>query len=278
MDNRLILVGDGWGAIASYKGLIKFAHTVHVITNDQDLKSIARNILDCDISDLHNEIIIFDGYKPIVPSSVLEKNTCINIHHSLLPKYRGFHSTVWAILNNEHELGYTIHQMSEYIDDGPIIYQYSINNDFKKTSTEYMMLMNDHKANNLGDVINQYLTGKIDLKFNDKSIASWVGKRTYKDCMIDFSCSIDYLKSFFRALVHPYPLPYFTYKGTTYIVTKVDYYYCPIQTHIGRILNIDSDGLWVKVQDGYIIIKEITDSQFNSLPLNIFKIGQYLNT
>jgi methionyl-tRNA formyltransferase len=46
----------------------------------------------------------------------------------LLPKYRGLHSTVWSILNNEPYFGLTIHIMNEFIDDGPVVYQYKFRN------------------------------------------------------------------------------------------------------------------------------------------------------
>lgn len=70
----------------------------------------------------------------------MNKNKIINIHYSLLPKYRGYHSTVWAIINDEKYLGLTIHEMSEYIDDGDIIYQYKVENDKKNFRRIYVRI------------------------------------------------------------------------------------------------------------------------------------------
>lgn len=61
---------------------------------------------------------------PIINESAIKRKKYINIHSSLWPKYRGIHSIFWAIMNGEKELGYTIHEVNEYVDDGDILYQY----------------------------------------------------------------------------------------------------------------------------------------------------------
>lgn len=275
---RIILLGDGWGAIAVYKGLSDFFLPVFVQTNDEELRSMANREISFPLSQYKGELLLFAGYKPIVPEEVLKKNICINIHYSLLPAYRGMHSTVWAILNDEPYFGATIHLMSPYIDDGPIIYQYKVENDFVSTSCDYMNMFNKKMTEVISGVLSDYINGNIIPAEQDKSKASWVGKRNEKDCQIDFTKPISYQKAFFRALVSPYPLPYIVYKHTKYIVTKVAFQQSNVVTHIGRILNIDSDGLWVQVFDGYMIIKGLLDESGNTIDVSgKFKIGQYLN-
>ena len=178
---RIILVGDGWGAVAAFKSLLKLPNPISVITEDADILVEKPNRVNT-LDGLNDEILIFAGYKPIVQNSILENNVCINIHYSLLPAYRGLHSTVWAILNNEPKLGLTIHEMNRYIDDGPIIYQFSVENDFSSTSKDYMDLFNRHIEKNLNKVIVDYLSGKIESIPQDKTKASWVGRRREQDC------------------------------------------------------------------------------------------------
>lgn len=98
-----------------------------------------------------------------------------------------------------------------------------------------------------------------------------------KKSMIDFSKLIAYQKLFFRALVNPYPLPFVVHRGQLYEVTKVSYHPSPVQTHIGRILNIDNDGIWVKCADGYIALQELHDKYNEVVPYSKFRIGQHLN-
>lgn len=273
---RIIVIGDGWGAVAVLKGLQNFFLPVYVVSNDEDVLAVAERTADADLSLYHDEFLLFAGYKPIVPKEVLNTNCCINIHYSLLPQYRGLHSTVWAILNDEEYLGATIHLMDEFIDNGPILYQYKVKNDRESNSRQYMEMFNSHIKDVIGYVLTDFLDGKIIPQKQDKSNASWVGRRNEKDCKIDFSKPLAYQKAFFRALVEPYPLPYFTHKRERYEVTKADYHPSSVITHIGRILNIDNEGIWVKCADGYLVVQEIRNKDGKSVSFDTFKIGQYV--
>lgn len=267
MSRRIYLAGEGWGNNSAKAGLNKqFQDIIHITEATKE-----------SLTQLKKETIIFAGYKPLVPHDVIANNNCINVHYSLLPKYRGLHATVWTILNDEDYIGLTIHQMTDFIDDGPIIHQYKIKNDRIQNCMEYMELLNAYIAENLGEIVRDYLDGKILLQKNDKSKATWVGKRNHKDCKIDFERDLNYQKCFFRALVAPYPLPYVEYKGEELTVTKVDFHSANVDTHIGRILNIDNDGLWVKVKDGYIVLKELKDKDNKIVHYSEFKIGQFFN-
>ena len=267
MLKTIYIAGEGWGNDCAIAGLSK---------SFRDIVHVSEDSCPC-LTELKGETIIFAGFKPIVPRQVLVNNICINIHYSLLPKYRGLHATVWTILNDDDYIGLTIHLMTEYIDDGPIIHQYKVKNDRVKTSTQYIEILNSYIADNLGSVINDYIDGKIFLRENDKSQATWVGRRNHNDCKVDFNKDLRYLNCFFRALVAPYPLPYVIYKGEELTITQVDYHPVNVETHIGRILNIDQDGIWVKARDGYLIIRELRNSQHQLVPFETFKIGQYFN-
>ena len=275
-NKRICLIGDGWGAISAFKSLKKLQNPLFVMTNDEDIKIEQSNKIT-NLKNLKDEILIFAGYKPIVPSEIIDNNLCINIHYSLLPAYRGLHSTVWAILNDEPKLGLTVHEMDKYIDNGAIIYQYEVKNDFVSSSREYMALFNAHIEDNLYKIIMNYLNGEIKPKPQDKSQASWVGRRKQQDCRIDFDKTLNYQKAFFRALVTPYPLPYFEYHNKKYVVTKTGFHSSGVVCDNARILNIDNEGMWVKVDKGYLIIKEIVDEENKPVSFNSFKIGVYLN-
>lgn len=279
VDLNIFLFGNGWGAVAAYKSLVAKFPNIVVATNDDNLKSLAGlNAKMISFEDINNSLIIFAGYAPIVPASVLAKNTCINIHYSLLPKYRGYHPTVWALLNDEEYIGGTVHLMSEYVDDGDIIYQWKVENDRQKTSTDYMLYFNKHIEDNLGDVIEGFISGDIKPVPQDKSKASWVAKRNLQDCKIDFSKPIDWQRRFWRCLVPPYPEPFVEWKGKHLVVRNVSFKESPEISHLGRIVNIDNDGLWVKCKDGYIVIHEFIDTQNNEIfSLKNFKIGMFLD-
>lgn len=75
------------------------------------------------IREIEPDVIIVVAYGKILPSDILNypKYGCINIHASLLPKYRGAAPIQWAILNDEKETGVTVMQMNEGLDTGDIL-------------------------------------------------------------------------------------------------------------------------------------------------------------
>jgi methionyl-tRNA formyltransferase len=222
-------------------------------------------------------LIICAGYKPIIKKEFLQLNNIINIHYSLLPKFRGLHSTVWAILNNEPFLGYTIHIMNEFIDDGDIIFQHKTENIATKSSADYMHYFNKHVEENLGVIVENYINGKTIPYPQDKSTASWVSKRSLEDCRIDFNLTSNEIANLFRALVPPYPPPFFEYKGKKHFPANANFHFSNIKTHIGRILNIDDEGVWIKIKDGYAIFNKISSESGQLIQISSYKIGHYLN-
>lgn len=75
------------------------------------------------IKELNPDLIIVVAYGKILPTDILEfpKYGCINVHASLLPKYRGAAPIQWAVLNDDKETGITIMQMNEGLDTGDIL-------------------------------------------------------------------------------------------------------------------------------------------------------------
>lgn len=278
----ICLIVEGWGGLAAYKSIIKGDFDkIELITKDgviTDMAKTDKRTVFCDLNGILSDIVICAGYSKIIKGDLLRKKKFINIHYSILPKYRGFHSTVWAILNDEDHLGLTIHRMNEFIDDGPIIDQYIVFNDKKSTSRYYMEHFNEWVETNLYKVVLNYYNGQIKEKIQDISQATWVGKRNIEDCKLDFNQTNQYIFNFFRALVEPYPLPFIRMRGTKmeYRITKYELLNRKINTHVGRILNIDYNGIYVSTKEGYIILKELRNNNNEIVSFDDFKIGQYL--
>lgn len=275
---KIGLLGEGWGAIAAFYSLSK-AFCIEYLGSDPTIIDFISNkhYLVQSIKDFNCKIIICSGYKPIIKKDILDKHHIINIHYSLLPKYRGLHSTAWAILNGEKKLGLTIHLMNEFIDDGPIIHQEIFENDQVSSATYYMQLFNKFIENNLAEIVKNYIDGNIKPIEQNKADANWVGRRTDKHNIIDFHESHDIIKRLFRVLTPPYPYPKITYKKRTFTVKKVGFHFDKTSGDISRVLNIDADGVWIKSKDGFIILKEILNQSDQNVEFSNFKIGAYLN-
>ena len=143
-------------------------------------KSVNINIVN-KIKSINPDIIFSIYYRKILPSSLLKIPSlgCINIHPSLLPKYRGPIPTAWAIENGETHFGITIHYMDERIDTGDILIQkkYPI----LKNETGYELYTRAMKlgANLLIENFKKIINNKLE-PVPQKGISSYYGKKDGK--------------------------------------------------------------------------------------------------
>lgn len=277
---NICLAGDGWGALAALHSLSKKFKEITVVTTDSDVQSFAyvNGFKEkSNIYDVEADLYICAGYKPIIAAEFVQNHKIVNIHYSLLPKYRGMHSTVWAILNNEKKLGLSIHEMNEDIDDGPIIDQYSIEYQ-DETAHDIMVMCNEYTRTNLGNIICSYLDGRISVSNQNLQEATWVCKRNLDDCIVDFDWEITFLKRFFKALVLPYPLPRIKVRNEFYEVLSADFIERDYFMTNGRVVNIDRKGVWIKVQGGLVILNELKSIRTGETVSahNLLKIGARL--
>ena len=277
-QNKIGFFGEGWGAIVAIKSLQEY-FDVECFSSDKDVikELVGDSKLINSFNDFTCKILLCAGYKSIISTKLLKKHQIINIHYSLLPSYRGLHSTAWAIMNGEKSIGLTIHLMNKNIDDGPILHQKIFINDQISSATHYMEKMNNYIFENLGEIISKYVKGSIIPAEQEKEKASWVGKRGIEHNIINFHKDFEYTRRLFRVLQFPYPQPYIKYKGILYNVEKISFHKSNINTDICRILNNDEDGIWIKSKEGYIILKEISTLDGRTVDKKIFKIGDYLN-
>lgn len=82
------------------------------------------------VNSFQPHILVSAGYDRIIKREVLSRvPRSVNVHFGMLPKYRGSYSIPWAILNNQSEIGVTLHDIAQSIDDGAIIRQVRFSND-----------------------------------------------------------------------------------------------------------------------------------------------------
>ena len=115
------------------------------------------------VKSLAPELIVVVAYGCILPKSVLEapKHGCINLHVSLLPKYRGSAPVQWAVLNGDTETGVSIMQMDEGLDTGDVLYCKKITIDPEETSGELFDRVTAVGAEALCETIPQIAAGTL---------------------------------------------------------------------------------------------------------------------
>lgn len=145
------------------------------------------------IEELNPDLIVVVAYGKILPKEILDypKYGCINVHASLLPKYRGAAPIQWAVLNGESETGVCVMQMDEGLDTGDVLYTEKANIGIDETSEQLFERLSEIGAD--------ALIKAIDLiKNGNANPVKQKGESTYAS-MIDKSlCKIDWNKSAFE--------------------------------------------------------------------------------
>lgn len=167
------------------------------------------------IRNLKPDLIVVAAYGQILPKEILEipKFGCLNVHPSLLPRWRGPSPIQYTILNGDEKTGVTIIKMVEKVDSGPIVAQKELNSFTGKEA--YQALHNqlaEKGANLLIETIPKWIKGEIKPKLQDESKATYTKILTRDDGKIDWKKPIDYIERQVRAL-NPEPGTYTLYKG-----------------------------------------------------------------
>ena len=207
---------------------------------------------------LNPDIIVTCAFGQIVPKAILDypKYGCINVHASLLPKYRGGAPIQRAIMAGEEKTGITIMYMNEGLDTGDMIESSEViieNEDNYETLSKKLMVCGKDL---LEDVLPKILNGENNrVKQNDEQ-AVYAPIITREDEKIIFNRSTKEVFDFIRAL-SPIPAAYFIFDSKITKVYSSRIGTKSIETTPGVITNIYDDGIGISTSDGEIIITDI---------------------
>lgn len=219
------------------------------------------------------DIIITCAYGSIVPKVVLDYPSygCINVHASLLPKYRGASPIVASILNGEKETGITIMYMDEGIDTGNIIMSRSIKIEDNDNSLSLSNKLSLLGANLLIATLPKIFEGEnFDIP-QDNEEATYVGMLKREDEHIDFNNSVENIKNQVRAF-SPEPYAFINIDDTEYKISEVEIKKCDV-SKIGIIVEVNKDSFGITAKDGIVYIKRIKPSGKKEMSVKDFFNG-----
>lgn len=159
------------------------------------------------ISALAPDYIFSFYYRQMIPMSVLNlaKIAPLNMHGSLLPKYRGRVPINWAVLHGETETGATLHLMAEKPDAGDIVAQQAVAIGPDETAGEVFAKVTIAAAHTLAKVLPQLLKGEVPHQPNNLAAGSYFGGRKPEDGRIDWQQHAAQVYNLIRAVAPPYP-------------------------------------------------------------------------
>jgi len=233
---------------------------------DEDFKESIKNI--------EFDVMIVSAYGKILPNWLLDKALImpVNIHYSLLPKYRGASPIQSSILNGDKETGITFMKMSQNMDEGDIIEKFSIliHDSWNKTDLENAL--SDKSVEKIIEVLNNIYANNYSLEKQDHDKASYCFKVQKQDSIVDFNSPSFSILNKFRAL-NEWPGLSFIHKEISIKIHKLHVEPCDLSFKPGEIISFDKEGITIKTLDSSIVIthlqfpnKKIISSQdaFNS--------------
>lgn len=217
------------------------------------------------------------GWRTIIKLSIIQdsfKYGLLAAHDSLLPKYRGFAPTNWAIINGENECGVSIFKISKgEVDSGDIFFQ-------EKCTISPDDTINDVMKKVTASTINGYLRLFKDIhnvkpQIQDESKATYTCKRGPNDGLINWNESSLTVHNLVRGLALPYPNAFTFYNGVKIFVSRARIGKNNDKVFVGKIngkiLSITSEYVEVLCDKGTIEILEIRNEKMEILPLSTFK-------
>jgi methionyl-tRNA formyltransferase len=211
------------------------------------------------------------GFGKIIKKEIIDifPNGIINVHPSLLPKYRGPNPIREVILNGEKETGTTLFLVDELIDHGPIIKQEKINLTGKENYIELEQILGRLGGKMLNAVLENYLNGKIKTTPQDENLATNTKKITKQDGLLSFNDGYEIWDRKIRAL-NPWPGTYVYLEDRSknlesrrilkiFSITKLEENNLQkdiLKKNIGEFFNLRND-LGLRIKDSFIILQEV---------------------
>ncbi len=153
-------------------------------------------------------------YRDLIRRPLLEipRKGCLNLHGSLLPKYRGRAPVNWALVNGERESGVTLHYMTPRADDGDIVCQRGVAIEPADTAWSLNNKLVDAAGSMLDEQLPLLRAGIARRIPQDHAAATCYGRRSPDDGQIDWNQSAIAINNLTRAVTRPYPGA-FTFRG-----------------------------------------------------------------
>ncbi len=175
------------------------------------------------LNELKPDIILVVSYGQIIPKNLLNipKNGFLNVHASLLPKWRGAAPIQRSIMNLDTETGISIMKINENLDEGPVCNQYSLNISEKMNSEELAEKLSLIASEKILDILDNIYDGKIEFKDQDHSKATYAKKIQKIEGKIDWNENAEKIIGKINGL-YPYPGAYFSFNGERYKILKAE--------------------------------------------------------
>jgi methionyl-tRNA formyltransferase len=230
-----------------------------------------------EIKALDPDLIIVVAYGKILPKSIINIPPLgvINVHGSLLPKYRGAAPIQRAILNGDSETGITIMQIDEKMDTGDILLREVLSiqpDDTSGTLAEKMSVFGGMLLVKALDLMRQ---NELVPRKQDNSLASPAPPLKKEEGLIDWTRSAFEISCQIRGL-DPWPKAHTTLESKWFRLFKPIVIPGEPSEPQGNLSRVDRDGLVIATENDYLLVSEVQREGSKQMPVDAFLCGHPL--
>lgn len=244
-------------------------HNIPVLQPEK-IKSIEK-----EIEDLSPDSIVVVAFGQLIPKNILDIPAfgCINVHASLLPKYRGATPIQSALLNGEKETGITIMKMNEKLDAGGILSQKKINILDNENSETLFNKISSLSPELLTKTLIDFFEGKITVVPQNEKEATYCKKIKREDGEISFNNETNIeIYNKFRAYT-PWPQIYTEFNGKRLKVLDLENRNIEISDIKGKCQLTNNNEILIQCKKGSIRLKQVQLEGKKNMEINEFLKG-----
>lgn len=210
------------------------------------------------VADLNADVMVVVAYGLILPKAVLElpRLGCVNVHGSLLPRWRGAAPIQRALWAGDSETGVTIMQMDVGLDTGDMMHKISCPITTTDTSASLYNKLAELGPQGLLATLQQLATGAAKREVQDETLVTYAEKLSKEEARLDWSLSAAQLERCIRAF-NPWPVSYFTIEDQPVKVWQATVLAEPASAEPGTIVHADKHGIQVATADGILNLTQL---------------------
>lgn len=225
-------------------------------------KSLRKEEAQFELKTLNADVMVVVAYGLILPKAVLDapRLGCLNVHGSILPRWRGaapIQRSIWA---GDAQTGVTIMQMDEGLDTGDMLHKVYCDILPTETSTSLYNKLAELAPSALIDVLDNLKNGKFIAEKQDDSQSNYAEKLSKEEAQLDWSLPAMQLERNIRAF-NPWPIAYFSTEDKDGNAQTLKVYQAEVLSHqdkpAGTILSADKNGIQIATVDGVLNLLQL---------------------
>ena len=225
-------------------------------------KSLRKEEAQFELKALNADVMVVVAYGLILPKAVLDapRLGCLNVHGSILPRWRGaapIQRSIWA---GDAQTGVTIMQMDEGLDTGDMLHKVYCDILPTETSTSLYNKLAELAPSALIDVLDNLESGKFTAEKQDDRQSNYAEKLSKEEAQLDWSLPAMQLERNIRAF-NPWPIAYFSTEDKDGNAQTLKVYQAEVLSHqdkpAGTILSADKNGIQIATVDGVLNLLQL---------------------